>query len=153
MKIDNFYTFSEYMKDNELTIGEEDYLEMIYRLCLDNTYTRVSDLAQALNVKPPSVSNMIKRLANKKLIKHVEYGIIQLTKEGKKLGKYLLERHKIIEEFLILLNIKENILEETEKMEHTLSPETISHIKQLVAFFNNNSDVLTRYKNWLNVMY
>lgn len=60
MAKDSFYTFSEYMKENPLTVNEEDYIEMIYRLCQTTNHTRVNDLSNALNVKPPSVSNMLK---------------------------------------------------------------------------------------------
>lgn len=144
-----FFTFGEYMKDNILTISEEDYLEMIYRLCLLEGYTRVNELAQRLNVKPPSVSKMIRRLVDKELIKHVEYGVIQLTAEGKKIGKVLLERHQIVEDFLKLLNINKNLLEETEKIEHTVSPITISKLKQLITFFNQHEEIVVKYNEWI----
>ena len=149
MKNDNFYTFGEYMKENKLTISEEDYLEMIFRLCLKGGYTRVSDLAESLNVKRPSVSNMLKRLLQKKLINHTEYGVIQLTNEGRKLGKVLLDRHQTVEQFLQLLNVNDNVLEETEKIEHTLSPNTINNIKQLVTFFQSDDNIFNKYKDWI----
>ncbi|HHX80152.1 MAG TPA: Fur family transcriptional regulator [Acholeplasmataceae bacterium] len=145
----NFHTFSKYIKANILTISEEDYLEMIYRLCLIDNYTRVSDIAKALNVKPPSVSIMIKKLFNKNLIKHIDYGVIQLTEAGRKHGKELFERHESVEQFLKLLNIKGNILEETEKIEHTLSSDTISKIKLLVAFFAEKEEILTAFNHYL----
>lgn len=145
----NFHTFSKYIKANVLTISEEDYLEMIYRLCLKDNYTRVSDIAMALNVKPPSVSKMIRKLFNKNLIKHIDYGIIQLTEEGRELGKELFERHESVEQFLKLLKIKDNILVVTEKIEHTLSSDTISKIKLLVAFFTENEDILARFNQYI----
>ena len=66
-----FFTFREYMrKDQELlTPSAEDYMEMIYRLSQKNGFTRVNDLASALNVQPPSVTKMIQKLAELKLIK------------------------------------------------------------------------------------
>lgn len=146
----NFHTFAKYLKGNILTISEEDYLEMIYRLCMEENNTRVNDLARALHVKPPSVSKMIKRLFQKNLIKHIDYGIIQLTSEGKMLGKELFERHESVEQFLRLLNIEDNILEETEKIEHTLSPKTINKIKLFVSFFTANDDILKEFKKWLD---
>ena len=145
----NLYTFSEYMKENHLTISEEDYLEMIYRLCYHKSYTRVTELALHLNVKPSSVSTMVKRLANKNLVKHSEYGIINLSDEGNRVGKILLDRHNSIEQFLQLLEINNNLIEETEKIEHTLNPNTIYKIKQLVAFFNHNSEILESLKDWI----
>lgn len=146
MSNENFYTFLEYMKENRLTISEEDYLEMIYRLCQDRHYTRVNDLSQALNVKPPSVSSMIKRLTEKQLITHHDYGTIELTNEGKKIGQLLLKRHYIIEQFLIILNVKEKLLEEVEKIEHTFSEETLSLLQILVHFFNDHPFILEQFK-------
>jgi len=146
MDTKNFYTFNEYMKRKEkLTASEEDYIEMIYRLCIENKYTRVGDLATALNVKPPSVSSMLKRLVEKEFIKHQEYGIIELNKFGYELGKTLYERHHTIESFLKLIYVEDNLLEEVEKMEHTLSDETVSSLKNLVDFFTENSNILKEY--------
>ena len=71
-----FFTFREYMrKDRELlSPSAEDYMEMIYRLSADKGFTRVNDLASALNVQPPSVTKMIQKLADLKLIKYEKYG-------------------------------------------------------------------------------
>ena len=150
MKSQNFYTFTEYMKENKLTISEEDYLEMIYRLCINNNLTRVNEIAQSINVKAPSVTNMLKRLVEKKLVIHVEYGIVKLTDEGKKIGALLLERHLIVEDFLKIINVNDNLLEETEKIEHTVSPTTILKIKQLVTFFDENENIKLLFNQFIN---
>ncbi|QVK18659.1 metal-dependent transcriptional regulator [Mycoplasmatota bacterium] len=146
---DSFYTFSEYMKENALTANEEDYLEMIYRLCQSTKYTRVNDLSNALHVKPPSVSNMLKKLSNKKLIKHVEYGTIELTIQGEEFGKALLDRHNCVEHFLKILDIKGNLIEEAEKIEHTLSQDTLQAIRKLVVFFEENDEVLKQFNDFI----
>jgi Mn-dependent DtxR family transcriptional regulator len=140
MSDQEFYTFSEYIrKDQEtLTPSAEDYVEMIYRLSKEQGFTRVNDLAGALNVQPPSVTKMIQKLSEMKLIKYEKYGVIILDKEGKTLGKALLYRHNLIEEFLRLLNISEGLLAETEKMEHTINDEILMGIKDLVEFFKGN---------------
>ena len=75
--------------------------------------------------------------------------MIQLTEAGRKHGKELFERHESVEQFLKLLNIKGNILEETEKIEHTLSSDTISKIKLLVAFFAEKEEILTAFNHYL----
>lgn len=139
--MEKFYTFNEYMKKDKLTACEEDYVEMIYRLCMDNRYTRINDISKSLNVKPPSVTNMIKKLVEKKLVEHKEYGIIELSNTGLILGKYLYDRHNTIEEFLLLLKVKGPLLEEVEKIEHTISLETINAIKKLNLFFQKNDDI------------
>lgn len=148
MAKDSFYTFSEYMKENTLTANEEDYIEMIYRLCQTTNYTRVNDLSNALNVKPPSVSNMLKKISDKNIIKHVEYGTIELTTQGKKIGKLLLDRHNSVQHFLKILNIEGDLLEETEKIEHTINQETLQAIRKLVRFFEQNEEVLKQFNNF-----
>lgn len=145
---EEFYTFREYMNSdrNSLSACEEDYIEMIYRLCLQNNgYTRVNDLATALNVKPPSVTKMIKKLGGKGLVIYKKYGIIELEQHGELIGRILLNRHNTIEGFLRLIDIKEGLLEETEKIEHTIDTKTLIEIKHLVDFFYDNPDITQRF--------
>ena len=72
MTEENFYTFNDFTRNinSLLTPSEEDYVEMIYRLYLKtNSPIRVNDLASSLNVKPPSVTKMIRKLS----LKHIIY--------------------------------------------------------------------------------
>ena len=58
------------------------------------------------------------------------------------MGKILLRRHNTIEDFLKLLGIEENeILQETEKIEHTINKKTVESFAVLVNFFKENSDI------------
>ena len=134
-----FYTFREYMKkeDDVLTASMEDYLEMIYRLSLDSGFTRIHDLAGALNVQPPSATKMVQKLAELGFVNYEKYGIILLNKKGRRTGKALLERHTIIEEFLNLLGVAQGVLEETEKIEHTISTQTVQCLAGFVNFLKN----------------
>lgn len=146
-----FFTFREYMltDENQLSACEEDYVEMIYRLCQRyNGTTRVIDIANALNVKPPSVSKMIKKLSIKGYIKYQKYGIIELEQKGINIGKELLFRHQTVEAFLYLLDIKNDILEETEKIEHTINADTLLAIRKLVQFFEMNPKYKDKYKEF-----
>jgi Mn-dependent DtxR family transcriptional regulator len=125
-------------------------MEMIYRLSKNQGFTRVNDLAMALNVQPPSVTKMIQKLSEINLIKYEKYGVIMLEDKGLKLGKALLYRHNLIEDFLKLLNITEGILAETEKMEHTINDEILTGIKDLVDFFNDNPELLEKLNKYRN---
>lgn len=140
---EEFYTFREYMKkeSEHLSPSEEDYMEMIYRLSLDYGFTRVNDLAQALNVQPPSVSKMIQKLAEQKYINYEKYGVIMLSDRGNKIGKALLSRHNIVEEFLKLLGVTDGLLEETEKIEHTINNEILIGVKDLIYFFKEHGEI------------
>ncbi|MGI5921771.1 MAG: transcriptional regulator MntR [Syntrophomonadaceae bacterium] len=142
---EEFYTVRGYelrQAHNQISSSMEDYLEMAYRLSQEKGYTRVNDLARALNVQPPSASRMVQKLADAKLMNYEKYGVIELTDNGKEIGKYLLKRHATIEEFLKIIGVTDGILEETEKIEHHLSPQTIDQIYILVQFLKVNTTVL-----------
>lgn len=141
----NFYTFTDFTrnKDNFLTPSEEDYLEMIYRIYSETKLPiKVNDLAHKLNVKPPSVTKMIKKLSLKNIIHFEKYKQILLLDKGLEIGEFLINRHNIIENFLKLIKADINITYETEKIEHTLSEETLEKINILVNFFNSNEKIL-----------
>src|SRR5690554_4388547 len=93
-----------------LTSSMEDYLEMIYRTCMDEGYARINQLAGKLNVRPPSATKVIQKLSRLGLVDYRKYGFIQLTEEGRVIGAFLLKRHGIIEEFLKNLGIEETRL-------------------------------------------
>lgn len=143
-----FFTFREYMKkdDDTLTASMEDYLEMIYRLSKDTSFTRIHDLAAALNVQSPSATKMVQKLADIGLVNYEKYGIIILSDKGQKMGKELLERHQIIDDFLKLLGLSENVLEETEKIEHTISTQTLKCLADFVNFFKNRPEVINEFE-------
>ncbi|MDD3653955.1 MAG: transcriptional regulator MntR [Desulfotomaculaceae bacterium] len=147
-----FFTFREYMKrdDDKLTASMEDYLEMIYRLSKDTSSTRIFELAAALNIQPPSATKMVKKLANSSLVHYEKYGLIMLSKKGRQWGKKLMERHQIVEDFLRLLGISDNILEETEKIEHTISTQTLDCLADFVSFFNGRPEVINDFRIYRN---
>lgn len=154
MDNNDFYTFSEYMKKegNSLTASMEDYLEMIYRLSVNTGFTRIHELSNALNVQPPSATNMVKKLGELKLLKYEKYGMLILEKSGKLLGKALLKRHNTIEMFLTLIGVSESVvLEETEKVEHTLSMTTLKCIESYIEFMKDNPEINNKFKNYLKI--
>lgn len=113
---------------------------MIFRLSRKKGYTRVSDIASALHVQPPSASSMIQKLAEMGYIEYEKYGVVMLSQQGAELGAYLLERHHIIEKFLKMIGVTENVLRETEKIEHNLSSNTVLCIARLVGWLSGNPD-------------
>lgn len=145
-----FYTVRGYallsQEDNTLTPSMEDYLEMCFRLSKDKGFTRISDLASALNVQPPSANNMINKLTDIKYIIYEKYGVIKLTEKGYKSGEYLLKRHDVIENFLKTIGVKEDILEQTEKIEHYISENTLGRIELLLELINENQEILAKFR-------
>ena len=133
-----------------LTPSMEDYLEMIYRCCESTGFIKLNKLAQNLNVRDSSASKMMKKLGDIGFIKYEPYGVISLTDEGKSIGKYLLERHNIIEEFLINIGVKEEVLIETELIEHVISSSTVEKIYMLNEFISSNSQIGEEFKKFKN---
>lgn len=149
MNESNFHTFSEYMKkdDSSLTASMEDYIEMIYRLSISNGFTRINELSQSLNVQPPSTTKMVQRLANMGYLKYAKYGVLMLEERGKEVGAWLYKRHMILEDFMRIIGVSDSmILQETEKIEHTLSNDTTACIEILITFLAGNPDITSRYE-------
>ena len=147
----DFYTFNEYMKkeDNLLTASMEDYLEMIYRLSLNTGFTRIHELSDALNVQPPSATKMVQKLSELNLLKYKKYGVLVLEEDGKKLGEKLLNRHNIIESFLRILDVSDSdVLEETEKIEHTISNQTTKCFEDFVQFIKEKPEIVADFKTY-----
>ncbi len=147
---EEFFTFSEYIKKDEklLTPSMEDYVEMIYRLSKDNGYTRINELSDALNVRPPSVTRMIQKLAEIQLVDYKKYGVIMLTEKGKLKGGMLLIRHNIVESFLRSIGVTKNILEETEKIEHTVNRETLRCMVYYLSFLEDNPHIRKKFESY-----
>lgn len=134
-------------QEGQLTPAMEDYLEMVYRLCLQNNYARVGKLSEVLNVKPSSASKMIFKLVNLGYLQYDRYEVILLTEKGKEIGAYLLGRHDMVEQFLKLIG-NSNPLEEAELVEHSLSPSTVSAINTLLEFFERNPGIKKHYEDF-----
>ncbi|TCL55237.1 DtxR family iron (metal) dependent repressor [Kineothrix alysoides] len=156
MKSSDFHTFNEYMKkdDSSLTASMEDYIEMISRLSAKNGFTRINELSQALNIQPSSATKMVQRLSEMGYIKYEKYSVLFLEEKGKEIGDWLIKRHMIIENFMRIIGVDSSmILEETEKIEHTLSNETTACIESLIDFFDNSPDIISRFKAYRTERY
>lgn len=147
-KKEEFFTARGY----EITAGEgvltpsmEDYMEMLYRLSRRHVYIRVNDLAEKLNVQPPSVTKMIKKLHDKELLNYKKYGMIHLTEEGRRVGEFLLQRHNTIKEFLSLIGAGPNLQRDVEQIEHYVNPDVYESLQALVKFFHSDPEVLRRF--------
>lgn len=102
---------------------KEDYLEEIYKIqCRNNRFAKVSEVAHALKVSDPSVSEMIRRLEKEKLVTFERFGGICLTTSGIKEARRIIRKHQLLEVFFSkVLKIKTHSHEEAHLMEHVLS--------------------------------
>ncbi|MBD2847273.1 transcriptional regulator MntR [Paenibacillus sp. IB182496] len=133
------------------TPSMEDYLERIYKLIDEKGYARVSDIAEGLEVHPSSVTKMIQKLDKDNYLIYEKYRGLVLTNKGKKMGKRLVDRHQLLEQFLTIIGVhEENIYRDVEGIEHHLSWDSITCIETLVAYFESDAqrqDELSRIRN------
>jgi DtxR family Mn-dependent transcriptional regulator len=103
----------------------EEYLELLYRFKEEKRESRVKEISSRLRVSPASVSEMLRKLSKKGLIrKYEKYGKIELTEMGEAEGKKLLRKHRTIERFLAMLGLgRKKLHEEACVLEHAVSDE------------------------------
>lgn len=101
----------------------EDYLKAIYEIQKDKGNVATNSLSEKLGVSPASVTNMIKKLSEKKLITHKRYQGVKLTKAGQKIALEVIRHHRLIELYLAeALGVPwDRVHDEAEKWEHVLS--------------------------------
>ncbi|WP_082233862.1 transcriptional regulator MntR [Halobacillus massiliensis] len=123
------------------TPSMEDYIEQIYILIEDKGYARVSDIAENLQVHPSSVTKMVQKLDRDKYLNYEKYRGLILTAKGKKIGKRLVYRHELLEQFLEIIGVDaDKIYEDVEGIEHHLSWDSIDRIGDLVQYFDENEE-------------
>lgn len=120
-------------KRSEYTYRMEDYLEIIYELVQHKGYATLADVAEYLNVQPPSVTTMMRRLDQSSLLNYEKYRGIQLTEKGVDIAKIIHKRHSLLSEFLKMIGVSEKIAnEDAENMEHHLHPQTMLRLTELM---------------------
>src|SRR3712207_695233 len=82
-------------KKSECTYRMEDYLEIIYELVQHKGYATLVDVAEYLNVRPPSVTTMMRRLDQSGLLNYEKYRGIKLTERGMDVAK-IIDRKSVV---------------------------------------------------------
>jgi Mn-dependent DtxR family transcriptional regulator len=148
-----FFFYSKLLVDYDFggygmpTPSMEDYIEQIYMLIEEKGYARVSDIAEALAVHPSSVTKMVQKLDKDEYLVYEKYRGFTLTTKGNKIGKRLVFRHDLLEQFLKIIGVKdENIYKDVEGIEHHLSWDSIDRIVDLVQFFQEDEDRIAALK-------
>lgn len=85
----------------EPSAAMREYLAEIYRLQEDTPTVSTTSLADRLDVSPPAVPRMLKRLQSAGYVKHVPYQGVELTERGREEALREIRRHRILEVFLV----------------------------------------------------
>lgn len=106
-----------------VSLTEENYLKAIFHLINDENTVTINELSKFLNVKMPSVNNMMKKFADKKWVIYESYKPLKITDSGKKEAALIVRKHRLTEMFLVeKMNFGwENVHEIAEQLEHVHS--------------------------------
>lgn len=96
-----------------VSVHREDYLLAIYRLNKDGGPAKTTDLAEALNISPASVTEMVKRLSEEGLVEYERYRGANLTRKGYRHAHRMHRKHRLVEKFLV------EVLESDEASAHS----------------------------------
>ena len=126
------------MPTPQLSLTEENYLKAIYTLSerMPSFDTSTNAIAERLNTKPPTVSDMLRKLTEKKLVTYEKYKRVQLTKTGKQLAILIIRKHRLWEVFLHdkLGFAWDEVHDVAEQLEHVHSEELILRLEKYLGF-------------------
>ena len=140
------------ISNNPITPTMEDYLEAIFNLSKEKRAVRVRDIASKLDVRMPTVTNMLKTLSERGLIDYEKYEYLELTKKGSNVGQEIDHRHQILRSFLTNI-LKIDYAEADEdacKMEHAVSPATLEAFVDFMEFIENCPRVGASWIDYFN---
>lgn len=111
--------------------AEENYLKAIFKLSgKEKCSVSTNAIAEELQTKASSVSDMVKKLSEKDLINYIKYQGVSLTKAGLSFAVHIVRKHRLWEVFLVNhLNFKwDEVHDIAEQLEHIKSPELVARL-------------------------
>lgn len=118
------------------SFAEENYLKVIFKLSEKNPLNVfTSDIAGMLSMKPASVTDMLQKLSEKKMIRYKKYQGVSLTESGKKAALNIIRKHRLWELFLVTkLGFRwDEVHEIAEQLEHIQSEKLVQHLDQFLG--------------------
>ena len=117
------------------TSSEEDYLKAIYALSYNNNGASTNALANHLNMKASSITDMLKKLSDKGWVNYEKYKGASLNVNGKIIALSIVRKHRLWETFLVnKLNFKwDEVHEIAEQLEHIKSNELVDRLDDFLG--------------------
>ncbi len=119
------------------TYTEENYLKAIYHISKDNNQVvSTNAIAESMNTKAASVTDMIKKLSEKELINYIKYQGVTLTDKGKNTALNIIRKHRLWEVFLVekLKFSWDEVHDVAEELEHIKSDLLINRLDEFLDF-------------------
>lgn len=120
-----------------LSQTEENYLKAIFKISgREDALVSTSAIAEEMNTAAASVTDMLKRLTEKKYVLYVKYKGARLSLEGKAVAIDLLRKHRLWETFMVeKLNFSwDEVHEVAEQLEHIQSPKLIEQLERFLGY-------------------
>jgi DtxR family transcriptional regulator, Mn-dependent transcriptional regulator len=114
---------------------EENYLKALFNLETESGEVNVTELSKRLGIKMPTVTSMMKKLSEKKLVHYESYKPLRLTDKGRKEAGLIIRKHRLTEMFLVeKMNFGwENVHDIAEQIEHIQSPALFEKMDELLG--------------------
>jgi len=114
----------------------ENYIKNIFKLQEQEKRVTTSLLSDRLQISAPSVSEMVRKLADEGTVSYTPYKGVELTDEGRKQALKIIRRHRLWELFLVeVLKYQwDEIDEEAERLEHFMSEKLEDRIDEALGF-------------------
>ncbi|MBV4359600.1 metal-dependent transcriptional regulator [Pinibacter aurantiacus] len=115
--------------------SKENYIKAIFHLQRSSENVSTNALANALQTKPASVTDMLKKLKEQKILQYERYKGVRLTAEGKKIALLIIRKHRLWEYFLVekLQFGWEEVHEIAEELEHISSKKLIDRLDDFLG--------------------
>ena len=108
-------------------------MEAVFEIMEERSECRVQDLAKHFDVSHVTVSRTVGRLQKEGLLETAPYRPIELTSKGKRLAISVIERHKIVLQFLVALGVDKKTAQiDSEGIEHHVSEKTLTAMKKFL---------------------
>lgn len=119
----------------------QEYIEIIRDLQKRQKVARVKDIAISRGVTRSSVSLALALLKEKDLVRHEQYGLVELTEKGEELGQVLEKRHQTLKIFFEnVLGMDSSVAEHDAcTLEHVISTESIDRLCNFIEFLDQFS--------------
>lgn len=119
-----------------MTFSEENYLKAIYHLNVNfDEEISTNAIAEKMETKASSVTDMLKKLAEKGLVNYIKYQGVSLTNEGKLYAKMIVRKHRLWEVFLVdkLEFSWDEVHDVAEQLEHIKSEKLINKLDDFLG--------------------
>jgi Mn-dependent DtxR family transcriptional regulator len=133
-------------KNSKFTARMEDYLEVISELIELKGYATSSAISNYMNVSPPSVTKMLRRLDKDGYLDYTKYRGLSLTPNGRHIANKIRQKHNDLLNFFEIIGVDVTIAnKDVEGIEHHLNPKTMKQLRKFMTFLKSKPNLLASF--------